>query len=212
MSADAGRAPAYVSAMELAAPHHDLSVIPSRPSLLAPRRAWADDASAIAAHLRRLSPEDRILRFCGGVGETVILRHAAEVGGGSPLGLVSVEAGDGWKVRGLAELAPMGDAAEVAISVEDGWRGQGIAPALLIAAARICVRRRLPTMVAVTLSENRRMRGLGAKLGARSRRVEGELHLVFDAAQVAAMATPARRPGLGFAHMLPRAGWGRAAA
>ncbi len=184
--------------------------MPSSPSLLAPRRAWVDDASAIAAHLRRLSPEDRILRFCGGVGEVVIRRHAAAVADGLPLGLVSIEPGDGWKVRALAELAPMGDAAEVAISVEEGWRGQGTAPLLLAEAARICIRRGISAMIAVTLPENRRMRGLGAKLGARSRRVDGELHLVFDAARAAATSAPARRPVFALPHVPPRRG--RAAA
>lgn len=192
--------------MELAASHHDLPAAARPAALLAPRRAWGDDAAAIAAHLRRLSPEDRILRFCGGVGEAVIRRHAEAVAGGAPLGLLSVEPGEGWNIRAMAELAPMGDAAEVAISVEDGWRGRGTAPLLLAEAARICARRGLPTMVAVTLPENRRMRGLGAKLGARSRRVDGELHLVFDTAEVAAMPRPrARRPFILAARAFPQA-------
>lgn len=158
--------------------------------LMAPRRAWPQDADAIETHFERLSPADRNLRFCGAIGAASLHRHAQAAAAGSPLTLLALAPGGGWKARAVIEVAPMADdLAEVALSVEDPWRGSGVAAGLMRAAAGLCVRRGIGRMMALTLPENGAMQGLGLKLGGRLRRGPDGVEIHFDAADLLALTS-----------------------
>ncbi|WP_143040279.1 GNAT family N-acetyltransferase [Albimonas donghaensis] len=183
--------------------------------LMAPRRAWTDDAAAIEAHLLRLDLADRNLRFCGAIGEASLRRHAVAVAGGNPLSLVALAPGGGWRVRAMIVIAPMDDdIAEVALSVESPWRGSGVAAGLMRAAAGVCARRGIRRMMALTLPENGAMQGLGLKLGGRLRRGPDGIEIHFDVGDLLALTSiqdspwaeprPAWRPAFGFG--FPRGG------
>ena len=150
------------------------------PPLMAMRRAEASDADRIYAHLLRLSVDDRSLRFCGAVREPTLRRQAENVAAGYPAGLIACSPEPGEPVRGMIEIARIGAWAEVALSVEPEWRGGGLAPKMMLAAARWARLRGIHVLEALTRPENGAMRGLGRKLGARSRMDEGMVRQKFD--------------------------------
>ncbi|WP_339950783.1 GNAT family N-acetyltransferase [uncultured Albimonas sp.] len=144
------------------------------------RRAEAEDAGRIFDHLLRLSVEDRSLRFCGAVREPTLRRQAENVAAGYPAGLLACSPEPGAPVRGMIEIARIGAWAEVALSVEPDWRGAGLAPRMMLAAARWARLRGIHVLEALTLPENGAMRGLGRKMGARSRMDDGMIRQMFD--------------------------------
>jgi len=91
------------------------------------------EIAAYAAHLRRLSPEDRRARFHADLGDAAVERHAraALSGPGRVMGWF-----DGGVLRGAAEVALSrgGLSAEAAFEVEAAWRGRGVGTALVGAA------------------------------------------------------------------------------
>lgn len=94
------------------------------------RRLLSFDRAAYAAHLRRLSPEDRRARFHHAVSDDWIDAHAARAVDGRSMAL-------GWfhggVLRAAAEvsLTPDGAAAEAAFDVEADWRGHGVGSQLV---------------------------------------------------------------------------------
>lgn len=166
------------------------------------RKAGPVDAERIYEHLLRLSTEDRSLRFCGAVREQTLRRQAVNVAAGYPAGLIACSPEAGAPVRGMIEIAKIGAWAEVALSVEPDWRGAGLAPRLMIGAARWARNRGIRELEALTLPENGAMRGLGRKLGARSRMDDGMIRMKFDVerllrdepAEAAAAFGPAHAP------------------
>jgi GNAT superfamily N-acetyltransferase len=91
------------------------------------------DRAAYAAHLRRLSPEDRRSRFHADLGDAAVERHAAKAlaGPGRVMGWF-----ENGALRGAAEVALSrgGLSAEAAFEVEEAWRGRGVGTALVGAA------------------------------------------------------------------------------
>jgi GNAT superfamily N-acetyltransferase len=94
------------------------------------RALWTFDRDDYAAHLKRLSPEDRRSRFQYAASDAQIDGHVEKFlkGGGHVIGWFA----DG-ELRGAAEVALLGDgsAAEAAFEIEPGWRGRGIGAELV---------------------------------------------------------------------------------
>jgi GNAT superfamily N-acetyltransferase len=97
------------------------------------RPLLAFDHHDYAAHLRRLSREDRRSRFHGDVTDAQLAAHAAKAlrGPGRVLGWF-----DNGVLRAAAEVAMSrsGMSAEAAFEVEEGWRRRGVGGALVGAA------------------------------------------------------------------------------
>jgi len=94
------------------------------------RALWGFDRALYAAHLKRLSPEDRRSRFHHAVSDAWIDEHARTSldGRGKVLGWFFEDT-----LRAAAEAALTGDgaAAEAAFDVEDPWRGWGVGSQLV---------------------------------------------------------------------------------
>lgn len=94
------------------------------------RVLWSFDRALYAAHLKRLSAEDRRARFHHAVSDGWIDDHAAKAldGRGKVLGWFFED-----ELRAAAEVALTADgaAAEAAFDVEDRWRGWGVGSQLV---------------------------------------------------------------------------------
>lgn len=94
------------------------------------RALWAFDRDAYAAHLARLTPEDRQSRFRHAISDGRLAHHAAAA-------LIGRTHVIGWFVdgtmRAAAEvtLSPDGSTAEAAFEVEADWRGGGVGSELV---------------------------------------------------------------------------------
>lgn len=102
----------------------------ARPQDGAYRALWTFDRADYAAHLKRLSPEDRRSRFQHAATDAQIDAHVEAFlrGGGHVIGWFV----DG-DLRGAAEVAifPDGETAEAAFEVEPEWRGRGVGAELV---------------------------------------------------------------------------------
>jgi GNAT superfamily N-acetyltransferase len=87
-----------------------------------------------AAHLLRLDPLSRFMRFAGYVTDSAVRRHAARVADERAVVLGYFADGE---LRGVAELHPLPvragrlHSAEIAFSVERPWQGRGIGSRLM---------------------------------------------------------------------------------
>lgn len=127
--------------------------------LLAP--LGARDATVLAAHLRRLSPQDRQTRFFHLMSDAAIDRYVERIDwAGAFLFGLRIEG----TLRGVGELGADG---EIAVTVEEGWRhlalGRVLVAALLVAAKAQGLR----SATLFYLNENAPMRALASDLGAR---------------------------------------------
>jgi GNAT superfamily N-acetyltransferase len=104
------------------------------------RALWTFDRDDYAAHLKRLSPQDRRSRFQYAATDAQIDEHVEKFlkGGGHVIGWF-----EGGELRGAAEVALLagGEAAEAAFEIEPGWRGRGVG-AELVARALLWARNR----------------------------------------------------------------------
>lgn len=131
------------------------------------RKIAAGEAEAFAAHLMRLAPEDRRLRFGNGVGPLFIASYGQRRCGPADVRLGYFEAG--W-LRGAGELILSREersrTAEIALSVEQAWQGQGIGSDLLRCCMVLARNRMIARLRIFCLPENRRMQALMRKAGA----------------------------------------------
>jgi len=94
------------------------------------RDLWVFDRDAYAAHLSRLTDEDRQSRFRHAIDDGRLADHAAVALSGRTHVI-------GWfadaTLRAAAEvtLSPDGDTAEAAFEVEEDWRGRGVGSELV---------------------------------------------------------------------------------
>ena len=146
------------------------------------RRLWPIEGKRVRAHLLRLDPESRRLRFGGLAGPAQIEAHCAGLDWRRGAIVGYLEAG---AVRGLGELLPAteggGGAAELAVSVEPRWQNRGIGSALLrrlIVAAR---NRLIGRLHMICLIDNHRVVRM-------ARRFEGRLE--FDRGEASARIEP----------------------
>lgn len=146
------------------------------------RGLMPSDADQHVAHLKRLNPEDRHLRFQTAMSDEGIARYSDHFNWDQTLAF-GVFADD--TLRGIGELfpEPNGVEAEVSVSVEREFQQMGIGRllvvALIIAAKRVGIRKiKMYYMV-----ENDAMRSLAEALGGRS--------YLQDGMSVAEIAVPA---------------------
>lgn len=128
------------------------------------RKLWPADRSAIAAHLKRLPPQDRRLRFMGYVGDTVIDRYCDGLDWHHS---VLIGAFIDGVLRGVVHVAlgeRSGDEAEIGLSVEPSFQGRRIGSELF-ERSLLSARNRSAVSVRVNcLAENQKMRRIAGKL------------------------------------------------
>lgn len=155
------------------------------------REARPGDGAQILDHLRALSPEDRHLRFCGGISEAALAAHAAAL---PDLPGFAITAHDGplWDgpfhrpgpIRALAELAVTDTAAEIGISVDASRRRTGVGTYMVQTAARLLALRGVEEITALTLARNTAMIRLGRGCGAWIEQDGPDVRITFSAARL----------------------------
>ncbi len=129
------------------------------------RALWAFDRDDYAAHLKRLTVEDRRSRFQYPATDEQIERHVDEFlsGGGHVIGWFC-EGG----LRAAAEVAifPDGVTAEAAFEVEPEWRGRGVGAELVNRALLWARNRGVRHLLIHTLRSNTAMLKAAKKRGA----------------------------------------------
>lgn len=98
------------------------------------RLLLASESADYGAHLMRLDPLSRFMRFGGLVTDAALQRHAARIGEQKAVVLGYFADGE---LRGVVELHPLpvrsgrATSAEIAFSVERAWQGRGIGSMLM---------------------------------------------------------------------------------
>jgi GNAT superfamily N-acetyltransferase len=140
------------------------------------RKSWTTDAKPLRAHLKRLDPEARRMRFGGGTADDFIDAYVD-----TAFRLDSAIFGifmDG-KIRASAELRGIFDGAtsdaEAAFAVEADWQDQGLGSELMERILTAAQNRGIARLHMICLSENARMRHIAGKFGARLTFAEGEV-------------------------------------
>jgi len=130
------------------------------------------------AHLARLSPDDRVSRFSGGVSQASLSEHVRRFDWRTGWLIGCFEDGH---LRGVAELHWLDPGwswrAELAITVEAAWQDLGIGTELLRRSIIHARNRGLKSLSMICLTDNRRMQAI-------ARKFEGELD--FEGSQVEA--------------------------
>lgn len=131
------------------------------------RKLWAGDTAALRAHLLRLDPESRRLRFGTPVSDYFIEQYAENA-----LGSHSIAHGyfvDGV-LRGVAELRGFrgvsGGEAEAAFSVEKDFQNRGIGTELFARTVLAARNRGISKLYVNFLSQNQRMQAIAKKFDA----------------------------------------------
>ncbi|TMJ37917.1 MAG: GNAT family N-acetyltransferase [Alphaproteobacteria bacterium] len=140
------------------------------------RKLWMGDLAAQRAHLKRLDPEARRLRF-GGVTSDEFIDAYVDTAFRLDATIFAVFI-DG-EIRGSAELRSIfGGAtqdAEAAFAVEAGWQDRGLGSELMDRILTTAQNRGIGRLHMICLSENARMRHIAGKFGARLTFAEGEV-------------------------------------
>lgn len=129
------------------------------------RKLYPWEWHAFRAHLLRLGPEERRLRFCRGVDDAFIHAYCDRIDRPRTTVLCCFVAGT---LRGVAELIqiPQERSAEVALSVEQPFQRQGIGGRLLGQILLVARNRLVRTVLLVSLRENEALQHLAARFGA----------------------------------------------
>jgi len=140
------------------------------------RKLWMGDLAALRAHLKRLDPEARRLRF-GGLTSDEFIEAYVDTAFRLDATIFAVFI-DG-EIRGSAELRSIfGGAtpdAEAAFAVEAGWQDQGLGSELMDRILTAAQNRGIARLHMICLSENARMRHIAGKFGARLTFAESEV-------------------------------------
>lgn len=131
------------------------------------RKLWVADTAALKAHLLRLDPESRRMRFGTPVSDFFIKQYAENALGGH-----SIAHGyfvDGV-LRGVAELRGFrgvaGGEAEAAFSVEKEFQNRGIGTELFGRTVLVARNRGISKLFVNFLSQNQRMQAIAKKFDA----------------------------------------------
>jgi GNAT superfamily N-acetyltransferase len=131
------------------------------------RKLWISDTAALMAHLLRLDPESRRMRFGTPVSDFFIAQYAENA-----LGSHSISHGyfvDGV-LRGVAELRGFrgvaGGEAEAAFSVEQDFQNRGIGTELFGRTVLAARNRGISKLFVNFLSQNQRMQAIAKKFDA----------------------------------------------
>jgi RimJ/RimL family protein N-acetyltransferase len=142
------------------------------------RKLLPPEASLFHDHLGRLSPDDRMSRFSGGVSAAALIEHVRRFDWRTGWLIGCFE--DGC-LRGIAELRwldpGLGWRGELAITVEEAWQDQGVGTELLRLSIIHARNRGLKSLYMICLTDNRRMQTI-------ARKFEGQLS--FEGSQVEA--------------------------
>ncbi|MDQ6683608.1 MAG: GNAT family N-acetyltransferase [Pseudomonadota bacterium] len=137
------------------------------------------DTSSIEAHLLRLSPADRSLRFTAGVvTDESIRRYVAGIRFGSDAVIGAVDAAGDVVALAHGGIYSVGldRRVEVAFSVDADRRGGGLGKALLEAARRFAAMIGAQSVVAICMARNLPMRRVFAGAGMTMRRDDDEVY------------------------------------
>jgi RimJ/RimL family protein N-acetyltransferase len=148
------------------------------------RKLWPQDAAALTAHLLRLDPEQRALRFGHGVADEWIARYCAGTDWLRSVTLGCWIAGD---LRGVMELKMVDQVwprhAEAALSVERAFEARGIGTELFRRGLLIARNRGITRIYMLCLPENHRVQQIARKLRPRvahgGDQVECEIELML---------------------------------
>ncbi len=141
------------------------------------RRLYLHERSTYATHLKRLSAEDRRLRFArSGVADEVIDDYVATIGAGDLI-LAAFAEDD---LVGAAHVALTGSLAEVGVSVDERHRTDGIGSKLLRQAVAFARNRRAEKLYTLCLSDNRSMVALARRAGMQVHFEGGEAEAFLD--------------------------------
>ncbi|HSH42431.1 MAG TPA: GNAT family N-acetyltransferase, partial [Arenicellales bacterium] len=132
------------------------------------RRLGHHARGELAAHLLRLSPCQRRMRFNGGVSDEFVHTYCRGFCGTRSLVLGFFLDG---VMRGAGELMLLSDIAdsrscEIAVSVEHQYQGLGIGTGLVRRLLVLAANRRIRTMHVLYTRDNRRMENIALRFGA----------------------------------------------
>ncbi|MFO1089056.1 MAG: GNAT family N-acetyltransferase [Hyphomicrobiales bacterium] len=140
------------------------------------RRVWPAEFAALRAHLKRLDPESRQMRFGGAVSDRFIDEY---VDSAHRLGTVVYGAFHGDDLVAAGELRAIFDAwplaAEAAFSVEKAWQDHGLGDTLMGRIITVAQNRGIATVYMICMRENARMQHLAGKHKARLKVEEGDV-------------------------------------
>lgn len=126
------------------------------------------DAPLLAAHLLRLSPEDRRTRFHGALHDDAVTAYVDRIDWRRAYVFGAIV---GTELRGVAELIVESDSrGEIAVSVEPDFRHDGLGRLLVIAAMLAARRLGLKQLLLTYQPGNTPMVTLARDLGARTER------------------------------------------
>lgn len=153
------------------------------------RTAVDRDAPAVLEHYRRLSPDDRRMRFCATMGPAALERHVERIGSRGGVVLLAFDRplfGPSFlrrgAVRAVAELVGTGREMELGISVDAGLRRRGLGTELVETAAHLVGLRGVRAIRAYTLPGNRSFLALARAAGATIDAGPDEVEVTFDVA------------------------------
>jgi GNAT superfamily N-acetyltransferase len=136
------------------------------------RRLWHGDEDALLAHYRRLSPSDRRQRFLHAVSDEFLVGQAQKLRGA---GYYVTGWFRGGVLRGVAEVAAEGSAAEASFSVEAPWRHLGVGRGLMRRALRRARQAGCRRLTVLTAWDNAAMIRLAQEFGARLSSQDGDV-------------------------------------
>ncbi|MBI3446406.1 MAG: GNAT family N-acetyltransferase [Magnetospirillum sp.] len=141
------------------------------------RRLYAHERPLYAEHLRRMSADDRRLRFArSGVSDEVVDAYVATIG---PDDLI-LAAFQGDTLIGAAHVALTNSVAEVGVSVDEDHRHEQIGSQLLRQAVSFARNRRAERLYTLCLSDNRSMVALARRTGMKVHFAGGEAEAFLD--------------------------------
>jgi GNAT superfamily N-acetyltransferase len=163
------------------------------------RKLFPSEARSLAAHLGRLSLNDRSLRFMGATRDSAIEAHCD---GLDWFRTVVIGFFDAGVLRGAAEVQvadkrmPM--LCEVAVTVEAQWQDQGVGTELLRRAVLIARNRAARGLHISCFSDNYRIQHVAAKFGAhfRSRAGHADADILTPAPTVWSLYEEAAEDGV----------------
>lgn len=133
------------------------------------RRLNRADVALEHDFIARLSFESNYLRFFGAVKPSAgLTRQLTHLDYGRDMAFVALTRENGQEREvGVSRysMAPDGKSCECAITISDDWQGRGLAVILMRLLTDVARRRGIPSMVAIQLRGNTRMRELAGYLG-----------------------------------------------
>jgi GNAT superfamily N-acetyltransferase len=129
------------------------------------RKLLPTEAAQLRRHLLRLTPEERWLRFQGGVADAGIERLCSRIDWSATVAIGYFVDG---RLRGVAQamfdtgVCPQ--AVEVAVTVETAWQNRGVGTELTRRAVTVARNRGAKHLVMLCLVGNQRMRQIARKL------------------------------------------------